>query len=501
MKSGVIVPLVMGILFWPTLSTGEETTSAVRYRFVHTSMSIDLTLLAYATSETEARTAAEAAFARIDELDNILSDYRPESELRRLCDTAGGSRFVPVSPDLWNVLRRSAEISALTDGAFDVTAAPAIRLWRRSRTSMALPLPDRMERALKLVGWRKMTFDEPTRSIRLETRGMRLDVGGIAKGYIVAEALKTLSRHGVNSALLAAGGDVGVSDPPPGCSGWILGVAPLTRAQGMNHVRAIPPDTRSEDLFPKGETPEAGGSVDGNSVDTDSVGDSGNIVPPSSVPEERPLHYVIVSNCFAATSGDAFQSVVINGVRYSHILDPRSGRAITTSYSVSLIGPDAVATDALATTMNVLGPEAGVELLNRYHGTLSPEHRIAAHFLWVASGESAGVSSAHPEIHHLHNDVWESLSFFDPDQSPLPPAVPGSEPHPGNEPPQKSPVERPFSQGLTNRESPESGGEDRVIGSFPASSESVGYVELVTDSRDDKVDQIANGSVISVEPW
>ena len=412
-------------LYAADMATCENPACAVenpqqRYRFVHTSMSIDITLLAYASDETTAAAAADAAFARIDELDGILSDYRPESELRRLCDRAGDGEWVPVSNDLWRVLRCSAEMATLTDGAFDVTAAPVVRLWRLSRNTRALPNPERMATALKLVGWRQMEFDEPTRSIRLTTPEMRLDVGGIAKGYIVGEALKTLADCGVRSALLSAGGDVGVSDSPPGRPGWILGVAPLTPAQGMNQIRPHLATTDSGN-HPNSTSgisynPYDPGGPDNVSPDDGEMTPNDNLSPDNEAVKngsdtDHPSHYVVVSHCFAATSGDAFQAVVINGVRHSHILDPRTGRAVTTSYSVSLIGAGGMATDALATTMNVIGPEAGLELLDRYNATLPPDQRIAAHFLWCAPASANTEDQASTPLHHLHNAEWDLQRF------------------------------------------------------------------------------------------
>ncbi len=436
-----------GVVFASDTETSASDTMR-RYRFTHTSMSIDLTILAYASEPSQAADAATAAFARIDQLDGILSDYNPESELRQLCDTAGSGTFVPVSDDLWYVLQRSVEFSIFTDGAFDITAAPAIRLWRRSRTSRALPPPDRMSEALKLVHWQNIEFDPSAQAVRLKVSGMRLDVGGIAKGYIVAEALKTLRDHGVQSALLSAGGDVGVSDPPPGEAGqhggWILGVAPLTTTPGANRVRPAYreiSDLTAEDVaqleqysqstssvstiqsYPKTDSTETSETIHSH------INTSGSIDDPdvSTDNTQRPSHYIIVSNCFAATSGDAFQFVVINGVRYSHILDPRTGQAVTTPCSVSLIGTDAVATDALATTMNVVGPEAGVALLERYHREHPSTSAIAAHFLWRESSETCDrtsntndrTSTSHtPDsattIHHLHNEAWDTLRDFEP---------------------------------------------------------------------------------------
>jgi thiamine biosynthesis lipoprotein len=157
-----------------------------------------------------------AAFSRIAELDEKLSDYKPESELNRLCGTHG--QTVPVSEDLFRVLEASLKLSKLTDGAFDVTIGPVTHLWRLGK------IPD--AETLGLVGWRNVVLDKKHRTVELKLAGMQLDLGAIAKGYAADEALKTLRGLGVKRALIAVSGDIAAGDAPPGTKGWRVGLEP-----------------------------------------------------------------------------------------------------------------------------------------------------------------------------------------------------------------------------------------------------------------------------------
>src|SRR5204863_5231810 len=142
-----------------------------------------------------------AAFERIAALDTIMSDYRRDSELMRLCARAGGPP-VRVSPDLFLVLRRAQEVAERSGGAFDVTVGPLVALWRQARKTGILPDPAAIERARALVGWQKVQLDAGTSTVRLAARGMKLDLGGIAKGYAGDEAQAVLKKHGIRRALV-----------------------------------------------------------------------------------------------------------------------------------------------------------------------------------------------------------------------------------------------------------------------------------------------------------
>lgn len=265
-----------------------------------------VTLVLHAPDETAARQAARAGFDRIAELESVLSDYRTESEVRQLGRRAerepGG--WIPISADLRRVLVVAHNVAAASDGAFDPTIGPLVTLWRESRRSRRLPDPASRDSARGLVGWRMLEVDTIGNQVRLARPGMRLDLGGIAKGYILSEALATLRTFGATSALIEAGGDLALGAAPPGRRGWRI---------------------------------EIGGA-----------------------PWE-PLADVAV-----ATSGTGEQWVEIGGVRYAHLVDPRTGLGLTAARQVTVIGPDPMTADALATAFSVLGPERSTALAEAF---------------------------------------------------------------------------------------------------------------------------------------
>jgi thiamine biosynthesis lipoprotein len=272
-------------------------------------MTFEVTL--YAADEATANRAAEAAFRRIAKLNAILSDYDPSSELSRLSDTAGSGQAVKLSDPLWFVLHRSQDLAQRTAGAFDVTVGPLVKLWRRARRQKELPDPKRLAEARAAVGYQHVKLDPVSRTATLARPGMRLDLGGIGAGYAVDQALAVLKEHGIQRAMVDASGDIGVSDPPPGATGWKIGIAPLEKPDG----------------------------------------------PPS--------RYLLLSNAAVTTSGDAFQHVEIAGRRYSHIVDPKTGMGLTRPMSVTVIARDCITADSLATAVCVLGPEDGLRLIER----------------------------------------------------------------------------------------------------------------------------------------
>ncbi len=170
---------------WLGPQNGPATT---RFEFHQTHMGSDFKIVLYTGDEAVARRASDAAYARIAALDKALSDYDPESELMRLCDRAGGPP-VEVSDDLFRCLARAQAISEKSDGAFDATIGPVGRLWRRSRRNHVLPDPDSLARARELVGYKLVTLDPTARTVRLAKAGMKLDLGGIAKGFAGDEAM------------------------------------------------------------------------------------------------------------------------------------------------------------------------------------------------------------------------------------------------------------------------------------------------------------------------
>ncbi len=285
-----------------------------RYDFRQRHMGVDWNISVYAPQEAAANAAVTAAFRRIKQLNGLLSDYEPDSELMRLCRNSRPGKPVKVSRELLFVLSRSQGLSRQTGGAFDVTVGHLTRLWRNARRQRRFPKPDDLKKARERTGFDLMKIDEKAGTVELQKRGMRLDLGGIAKGFAGDEAMKVLRKHGITRCMIDGSGDIVVGDPPPGKHGWKIAVAPLRNAKRKN----------------------------------------GN---------EKSPQILLLKNAAVATSGDAYQFVEFHGKRYSHIVDPKTGLGLTRSSSVTVIAPTGWQADSLASAVSVLGPHKGVTFL------------------------------------------------------------------------------------------------------------------------------------------
>jgi thiamine biosynthesis lipoprotein len=283
-----------------------------RFSFTERHMGTLFEIILYAPNEAIAKEAAQAAFRRIAELDGIMSDYRPTSELMQLCKKAGGAP-APVSNDLFDILARSQQIARLTEGAFDVTVGPVVHLWRRARRTHKLPDPGELAHALARVGYQKIKVNGKDHTVQLTAEGMLLDLGAIAKGYAVEAALEVLRRYGLTRALVAASGDIVAGDPPPGARGWKVGIAPLEKGK-------------------------------------------------------PPTRFVLLNHAAVSTAGDTEQYVEIGGKRYSHIVDPLTGMGLTRRSSATVVAPDGTTSDGLDTAICVLGAKKGRELVESIDG-------------------------------------------------------------------------------------------------------------------------------------
>ncbi len=271
-------------------------------------MGVETRLVLFAPDSAAGLAAANAAFDRIAELDSLLSDYRVDSELNAL-NAAAGSDARVVSADLTRVLAAALEVSSRSGGAFDVTVGPLVALWRSARENGSYPDAAAIEHARSLVDWRQVRLDPATRIVRLLRPGMRLDLGGVGKGYAAGAARAVLVRYGIPSCLVAIGGEIALGMAPPGTPGWSVDVE----------------------------------TADGNRMLT--------------------LEAVVVS-----TSGPAEQNVEIDGVRYSHVVEPASGGATSRGVTATVIGPDGARADALATAATLLDSGGIARLAADYPG-------------------------------------------------------------------------------------------------------------------------------------
>ena len=206
---------LLGLSLSVVALTGLAGSELRRYEAVEPHMGTLVRITLYAPGEQTAKDAFSAAFDRIRNLDRILSDYRPDSELNQITKAAAG-RAVPVSEDLFVVLAASQELAEATGGAFDITQGPVVRLWREARTTARVPDPAALQDAARRSGFRKLHLDAEHRTVTFDMTGMALDVGAIGKGYAASEAIEVLDGLGVRSALVAVSGDLAFSEAPPG---------------------------------------------------------------------------------------------------------------------------------------------------------------------------------------------------------------------------------------------------------------------------------------------
>jgi thiamine biosynthesis lipoprotein len=275
--------------------------SLARYEFAEPHMGTLVRIVFYASSPDEADAGRQAAFGVMRDVDDRMSDYKPDSELSRLSAAAGkGPR--PVSQSLFDVLDRSLRTAEVSEGAYDITIGPLVRLWRRSRKDGKLPSPQEIAAAKRLVDYKKLLLNPRARTAELLEPGMVLDVGGIAKGYACDQAIAALKAAGITRALVDTGGGMALSDPPPGKPGWRIGM----------------------------------------------LGDDSKVLE--------------LSNCGVSTSGDTEQFVEIGGVRYSHVIDPGTGLGLTNRAMATVIAKDGLTSDALDTPICIMGAERGLKM-------------------------------------------------------------------------------------------------------------------------------------------
>jgi len=315
---------------WCLLTTmGSAAAAETRlFQFSEPHMGTLCVIRLYADDETRANEAAKAAFARIEQINQCASDYLPESELSRF-NLAPAHEAIPVSVDLFALLSSSTETARVTHGAFDITCAYAVQNWRRAKRQHKLPTPESTAHAVAMTHWDALKLDAEKQTAMKTLPGLICDLGGIGKGYAANQALKVLRVKGITRAVVAASGDLAIGEAPPGKEGWDV------------ELRTF-------------EKPE----------------------------EADRLIHVTLKNAGCSTSGDLHQFMEIGGVRYSHIIDPKTGLGMTQRRACTVIAPDAAVSDAFDTPLCILGPEEGERVAKRLK-------RVAAR--WVTLDAEGGM--------------------------------------------------------------------------------------------------------------
>lgn len=268
-------------------------------------MGTEVAILIMDEEEQVARRAIRAGFAEIRRIDALMTDWR-NSPFEKINQKAGIAP-VAVSDEILFMVQESIRISQLTGGSFDITYAGAGKLWDFKRVPAVVPGEREIRESLKLVGYSKIEIHADRKTVYLPLRGMRIGLGGIAKGYAVDRAVQVIRKLGIKNFAVNAGGDLTVRGRKGGNLWWV----------GIRHPR-----NKKENIA---------------------------LLP--------------ISNGTVVTSGDSERFFVVGGVRYSHILDPQTGYPANKCQSVTLIARKAYLADALATGVFVMGPVRGMQFI------------------------------------------------------------------------------------------------------------------------------------------
>jgi len=257
-----------------------------------------------------AETCIDAAIDEISRIEPLLTTFAPDSQTNQINAQAGVAPVV-VDQEVFALIGRSLKLSALTQGAFDITYGSIDkRLWNFDTSMTALPDRETARQSVQLINYRNVLLNEADHSVFLREKGMRIGFGGIGKGYAAERARYVMARLGITSGVVNAAGDLTAWGTQPSGEPWTVGIAdPNTRQTAFSKL-----------------------SISGFAV---------------------------------ATSGDYEKYVLIGGKRYSHTIDPRTGYPVTGLKSVTILAPNAELADALATPVMVMGRSVGLHLIDQ----------------------------------------------------------------------------------------------------------------------------------------
>ncbi|WP_204743227.1 FAD:protein FMN transferase [Pseudocnuella soli] len=270
--------------------------------------SFQITVLA--TDEAYAQQCIAAAIAEIRRIEALLTTFNEDSETARINQNAG-LKPVAVSGEVFDLISRSQKIAQLTQGAFDLSYGSVDKsLWNFDVHMTALPDPAIAKKSVRLINYRNIILDDKRKTVFLKEKGMRIGFGGIGKGYAADKAKALLQRMGIESGVVNAAGDMATWGLDPQGAPWTVGIA----------------------------DPDKKGAV---------------------------FSALNISNAAIATSGSYEKFATINGKRYSHTIDPKTGLPVSGIKSVSIISASAELADAMATPVMVMGVQAGLYLINQ----------------------------------------------------------------------------------------------------------------------------------------
>lgn len=269
-------------------------------------------LVAVSEDEQQANEAIEAGIKEIQRIEALISEWQPTSQTSAINRSAGGMP-VPVDEELYELIRRSLRISELTGGAFDISWAAADKVWKFDGSMKEMPSQEAVKNSIRHIGYQKIQLIPETHSVFLKEEGMKIGFGAIGKGYAANRARDLMRRMGIQSGVVNAAGDLITWGKQADGQPWYIGIAD-------------PAD------------------------------------------KEKVFSWLTADHTAVVTSGSYEKYAEINGKRYGHIIDPRTGYPVSGLKSVTIICPDAELADALATAVFVLGKEEGLYLVNQLKG-------------------------------------------------------------------------------------------------------------------------------------
>jgi FAD:protein FMN transferase len=301
-----------------------------RYHFVQDKMGSPFHLIFYHTDSVEANRMGEQCFQLVDSLNHIFSDYDATSELSQINRNAF-TQTVTVSPLMQDMLCRSLQAAKLSKGIFDISLGRVIQVWRQARKFKQVPADTAIQRASKQSGMRWVKYQCSSNQIRFRKPELLLDFGGIAKGFVAQLVVDRLKSWGVLHALADAGGDMAATEAPPGKKGWQIAI---------------------------------------------------------NRPEEKEAlleNLLLIKNKAVATSGDSFQVLEADNLRYSHIINPNTGKGITNGKNVTVIAADGATADWLATACSILETDAALALAKKCGAELLITQLISGQIVYSQS--------------------------------------------------------------------------------------------------------------------
>ena len=307
-------PLVYTIALFLALTLSVQGQNK-KYIFTENKMGSPFNLIFVANDSSRARLIAKDCFKLIDSLAQIFSDYDTTSEVNKINANAG-LRPIKMSPAMLDLVLKSKEAYLKSEGSYDNTIGPLSLLWRKARKTKTFPVDTAIQNRKSLVDFKLLKIEKEKGTIYLPKKGMRLDFGGIAKGYIAQWIINHLRDIGIQEALADAGGDISMSGAPLDSKGWLVGVN-------------LPETT--DDLL-----------------------------------EQK----LALSNISVATSGDAYQYIEKNGVKYSHIINPKTGYGVIWLRNVTVIAPTGATADWLATACSILPLKEAKKIALENHAQL-----------------------------------------------------------------------------------------------------------------------------------